>query len=60
MLACFSSLPLARGFAQQSQWSQRAADAAMKRWPDGRFAPAGAHWAWNYELGTLLEGFDSV
>jgi unsaturated rhamnogalacturonyl hydrolase len=30
------------------------------RWPDGHFAPAGAKWAWNYELGTLLEGMDAV
>jgi unsaturated rhamnogalacturonyl hydrolase len=41
-------------------WSQRAANAAMERWPDGRFAPVGARWTWNYELGTLLEGVDSV
>ncbi len=32
----------------------------MARWPDGRFVPAGAPWAWNYELGTLLEGMDAV
>ena len=60
MVACFSGLPLARGFAQQPRWSQRAADAAINRWPEGRLVPAGAHWVWNYELGTLLEGFDSV
>ena len=41
-------------------WSERAANAAMERWPDGRFAPAGARWAWNYELGTLLEGVEAV
>jgi unsaturated rhamnogalacturonyl hydrolase len=41
-------------------WSRRVADAAMARWPDGRFAPAGANWAWNYELGTLLQGVDAV
>jgi unsaturated rhamnogalacturonyl hydrolase len=46
--------------AQEFPWSQRAANAAMARWPDGRFAPAGAPWAWNYELGTLLEGMRSV
>ncbi|MGB6191408.1 MAG: glycoside hydrolase family 88 protein, partial [Terracidiphilus sp.] len=40
--------------------SQRAANAAMARWPHGRLAPAGARWQWNYELGTLLEGFDAV
>jgi unsaturated rhamnogalacturonyl hydrolase len=51
-------------FAAESQrelpWSQRAANAAMARWPGGRFAPAGARWTWNYELGTLLEGMDSL
>jgi unsaturated rhamnogalacturonyl hydrolase len=41
-------------------WSERAADDAIKRWPDGRFVPADARWAWNYELGTLLEGMDDV
>ena len=41
-------------------WSQRAANAAIQRWPDGRFAPAASPWAWNYELGTLLEGMDAV
>ena len=43
-----------------SPWSQREANAVMARWPDGRFAPPGARWTWNYELGTLLEGMDSV
>ncbi len=43
-----------------SPWSQRVADAAIARWPDGRFVPAGERWIWNYELGTLLEGFDAV
>lgn len=41
-------------------WSQRMADSAITRWPDGRFAPAGARWVWNYELGTFLEGMDTV
>ena len=41
-------------------WSQRAANAAIARWPDGRFAPAGAPSSWNYELGTLLAGMRSV
>jgi unsaturated rhamnogalacturonyl hydrolase len=40
--------------------SQRAANAAISRWPDGRFVPPGAPEIWNYELGTLLEGMDSV
>jgi unsaturated rhamnogalacturonyl hydrolase len=41
-------------------WSQRAANAAIQRWPEGRFVPAGAPSIWNYELGTLLEGMDAV
>jgi unsaturated rhamnogalacturonyl hydrolase len=46
--------------ADELPWSERAANAAMARWPDGRFVPAGAPWAWNYELGTLLQGEDAV
>ncbi len=46
--------------AQQKSWSQRMADTTMQRWPEGHFAPAGASWHWNYELGTLLEGMDAV
>lgn len=46
--------------SQPLPWSQRAANAAIARWPDGRFTPQGARWAWNYELGTYLEGMDSV
>ena len=41
-------------------WPERAANAAIERWPDGRLVPAGQRWAWNYELGTLLEGMDAV
>ena len=49
-------------FAQDDNdhWAQLAANSAMARWPDGRFAPEGAPWHWNYELGTLLEGMDAV
>ena len=50
--------PAAR--APELPWSQRVANAAMARWPDGRFVPEGAPWTWNYELGTLLEGMDAV
>ncbi|MGD0369462.1 MAG: glycoside hydrolase family 88 protein, partial [Acidobacteriaceae bacterium] len=46
--------------AQQAPWSQRVADTTIERWPEGHFAPAGAPWHWNYELGTLLEGMDAV
>jgi unsaturated rhamnogalacturonyl hydrolase len=41
-------------------WSERAANAALARWPDGRFALAPAPSTWNYELGTLLQGVRSV
>lgn len=41
-------------------WSVRVANAAVERWPDGRFAPKVQPWAWNYELGTLLQGMDAV
>ena len=39
-------------------WSQRAANAAIARWPDGRINPAGQRWV--YELGTLLQGMDAA
>jgi unsaturated rhamnogalacturonyl hydrolase len=60
LLASFSPFPLAHGLAEQPQWSHRAANAAIQRWPEGRFVPPGGRWTWNYELGTLLEGFDAV
>ncbi len=60
LLTLFSLFLPAQGFAEQPQWSQRAANASIQRWPEGRIAPPGARWAWNYELGTLLEGFDAV
>ena len=47
-------------FGDELPWSERAANAAMERWPDGRLVPEGAPWVWNYELGTLLEGIDAV
>jgi unsaturated rhamnogalacturonyl hydrolase len=45
---------------QNRPWSERTANAAIARWPDGRFTPSGARWIWNYELGTLLEGMDAL
>ena len=42
------------------RWPQLAANSAIARWPDGRIAPATTPRIWNYELGTLLEGMDSV
>jgi unsaturated rhamnogalacturonyl hydrolase len=51
-------------YAAESQsglpWSQRAANAAIARWPEGRYLPAGAKWGWRYEVGALLQGVDAV
>jgi unsaturated rhamnogalacturonyl hydrolase len=44
--------------SSQSPWSQRAANAAIGRWPGGRVNPVNSKWA--YELGTLLQGVDAV
>ncbi len=54
-LVCGSS-----ALAQQLPWSQRVANSTIQRWPEGRFVTPGAKWAWNYELGTLLNGIDAV
>jgi len=60
VLAGMVGSPFFAAHAEQRPWSERAANAVIVRWPDGRLAPAGAHWVWNYELGTLLEGMDAV
>jgi unsaturated rhamnogalacturonyl hydrolase len=60
VLAATASSVFAAVNKNELPWSQRAANAAIARWPDGRFAPAGAKWVWNYTLGTLLEGMDGV
>jgi unsaturated rhamnogalacturonyl hydrolase len=60
VLAGMAGSPSVMANAQEYPWSQRTADAAILRWPEGRFVPASARWAWNYELGVLLEGMDAV
>jgi len=60
MASCLSSAAQAPIQAQARPWSERAANAAIARWPDGRFTPPGARWIWNYELGTLLKGIDAL
>ena len=60
LLAGMAGSTFAAAHAEERPWSNRAANAAIERWPDGRFVPSGARWAWNYELGTLLEGVDTV
>jgi unsaturated rhamnogalacturonyl hydrolase len=61
-LALFSAAIVAAAIplltrADDLPMSQRAANAAIARWPDGRTAPTST---WNYELGTLLQGMDDV
>jgi unsaturated rhamnogalacturonyl hydrolase len=60
LLSAISAAPFARAASQPLPWSQRMANSAIQRWPDGRFVPAGDRWVWNYALGTLLEGMDAV
>lgn len=65
LLLTFSALLLltflpATARAQGKPWSERMANSTIERWPEGRWAAAGAPWHWNYELGTLLEGMDAV
>jgi unsaturated rhamnogalacturonyl hydrolase len=60
LFAASAGTALSNADTDQQPWSRRAADAAIERWHDGRFAPEDRPWAWNYELGTLLAGMDSV
>ena len=60
LLSGMTSSACAATRADERPWSERAANAAIERWPDGRFVADGERWAWNYELGTLLEGVDAV
>jgi unsaturated rhamnogalacturonyl hydrolase len=60
VFSIFAAGMLPHAFAAELPWSDRTADSALTRWPDGRFVAPGAHWGWNYELGTLLEGVDAV
>jgi len=46
--------------AQDLTWSKKMANTTIRRWPAGRFVAPGANWEWNYELGTLLQGIDTV
>jgi unsaturated rhamnogalacturonyl hydrolase len=55
-----SVAPCLSARADETPMSRRMADSAIAGWPDGHFVPAGARWTWNYELGTLLQGMDSI
>lgn len=46
--------------AQHVPWSQRIAQSAIQRWPDGNFAAPGSAPKWDHELGVLLEGMDAA
>ncbi|MFZ0661880.1 MAG: glycoside hydrolase family 88 protein [Acidobacteriaceae bacterium] len=60
LLALLCVVFSAAAWPQQLPWSQRVANSTISRWPDGRFVAPNAKWAWNYELGTLLNGMDAV
>ncbi|MGB6431835.1 MAG: glycoside hydrolase family 88 protein, partial [Candidatus Acidiferrales bacterium] len=59
-LVLFGACSSLGAHAQDLPWSQRMANSTIARWPDGRFAPPGANWVWNYEMGTLLTGVEAV
>jgi unsaturated rhamnogalacturonyl hydrolase len=46
--------------AQQIPLSQRMANTATTRWPQGRFTGSGETRQWNYELVTLLNGMNAA
>jgi unsaturated rhamnogalacturonyl hydrolase len=61
----FATLTIVAAFsqaarAQELPWSQRVADQTLKRWPDGRFVPAGAPWNWDHQTSVLLQGVEAV
>ena len=60
VLSILAGCLLPHASAAERPWSDRVVDSAVTRWPEGRFVPKDAKWAWNYELGTLLEGFDAA
>ena len=45
---------------KEMPWSQRAANAAMARWPQGHIDGPGRKPAFKYELGVMLQGIDDV
>jgi unsaturated rhamnogalacturonyl hydrolase len=64
MLLCLSVLiwgsALQQSKADELSWSQRMANSTIKRWPKGKFLPDDKLWAWNDELGVLLQGMDAA
>ncbi|MBX6358840.1 glycoside hydrolase family 88 protein [Pseudacidobacterium ailaaui] len=60
LLFVLAGNPLSFSHAQELPWSQRMANTAIKRWPNGKFVSGNQPWKWNYELGVLLQGMDDV
>ena len=54
------SAPFAPAEQGGQPWSQRAANAAMARWPNGHTDGPKGKTGFKYELGTYLEGVDAV
>lgn len=60
VLAATASGAFAAANNNELPWSQRAADSAMARWPQGHIDGPNSKPAFKYELGTLLQGIDDV
>jgi unsaturated rhamnogalacturonyl hydrolase len=61
ILAVCGAMSWAQGEQKNpSPWSQRAANAAMARWPNGHTDGPNGKPGFKYELGTYLEGIDAV
>ncbi len=59
-LAATAGCAYAVASGDETPWSQRVADSAMARWPQGHIDGPGAKPTFKYELGTLLLGIDDV
>jgi unsaturated rhamnogalacturonyl hydrolase len=60
LLLIFSGILLSPCHTQELPWSQRMANTAIERWPNGKSVSDDKPWKWNYELGVLLEGMGDV
>lgn len=60
LLLIFVGILFPACYGQELPWSQRMANTAIERWPNGRFVSNDRPWKWNYELGVLLEGMGDV
>ncbi|HUV68365.1 MAG TPA: glycoside hydrolase family 88 protein [Terracidiphilus sp.] len=60
LLAATVGSAFAAANTDEYPWSQRVADSAMARWPQGHIDGPNAKPAFKYELGTLLQGIDDV